>query len=237
MQQNKISILSTRSLDDELILDAESKDISIEVVPFIKTEPISSRELEKRIKKASMSTTVVFTSANAVEIVASELKEQKPQWKIFCIGYGTRRIVAKHFGDDSIAGVADSAKELAKAVVDANVSQVVFFCGDRRRDELPALLKQNKVNLEDIVVYNTIATPQKIEKKYDGILFFSPSAVKSFFDNNIPGDQTVLFAIGGTTADEIKTFSTNKVVISDMPEAKGLLDKIISYFQVNSIHH
>jgi len=183
------------------------------------------------------STTVVFTSANGVEVVVSELKEQKPRWKIFCIGYETRRSVEKYFGKESIGGIADNAKELAQVIVDANVSEVVFFCGDNRRDELPSLLKQNNINIKEIIVYKTIVTPQKIEKKYNGIFFFSPSAVKSFFQENQLDDNTVLFAIGSTTAGEIKKFSKNKLVISDLPEKKALLEKAINYFQTNPIHH
>ena len=106
-------------------------------------------------------------------------------------------------------------------------SEVIFFCGDQRRDELPGLLKKNKIEVKEIVVYKTIATPKKIEKKYDGILFFSPSAVKSFFQKNKLDKQVMLFAIGNTTADEIKKFSKNKIVVSDVPAGKLLLQKVI----------
>jgi uroporphyrinogen-III synthase len=93
------------------------------------------------------------------------------------------------------------------------------------------------VGVKEIVVYKTIATPKKIEKKYDGILFFSPSAVKSFFQENKLDDQTILFAIGNTTADEVKKFSNSKIVVSDAPDKKTLLNKVFSYFQTNHIHH
>ena len=159
------------------------------------------------------------------------------QWKVFCIGYATNQSVAKIFGEKSIEGVADNAKELANAILDAHVDEVIFFCGDQRRDELPGLLKQNRIEVKEIVVYKTIATPKKIEKKYDGILFFSPSAVKSFFQENKLDDQTIPFAIGNTTADEIKKFSKNKIVISDMPDGKTVLQKAVEFFQTNSLHH
>ena len=126
---------------------------------------------------------------------------------------------------------------MAKAILDANVSEVIFFCGDQRRDELPGLLKKNKIEVKEIVVYKTTATPEKIEKRYDGILFFSPSAIKSFFQKNKLDEQVTLFVIGNTTADEIKKFSKNKIVVSDVPDKKTLLHKVISYFQMNPIHH
>jgi uroporphyrinogen-III synthase len=241
MPQNRVNILCTRNFDDALIQDALSKGVAIDVISFIRPEPALTSETLNEIQKASKrSGAVIFTSVNAVETVVTGLDQQKTNpvgWKIFCIGYATKQSVVKNFGEKSIAGVADNAKDLAKTIIDANISEVIFFCGDQRRDELPGLLKKNKIGVKEIVVYKTIATPKKIEKKYDGILFFSPSAVKSFFQENKKDEQVMLFAIGNTTADEIRKFSKNKIVVSDVPDKKTLLNNVISYFQMNPIHH
>jgi uroporphyrinogen-III synthase len=241
MPQNRINILCTRDIDEALIKDALSKSIAIDVITFIRPEPALTSEALDEIQKASMqSGAVIFTSVNGVEIIVTGLDQQKSNptwWKIFCIGYATKQSVVKNFGEKSIAGVADNAKELAKTILDAHVGEVIFFCGDQRRDELPELLKKNKIKVKEIVVYKTIATPKKIEKKYDGVLFFSPSAVKSFFQENKLDNQTILFAIGNTTADEVKKFSKNKIVISDIPDGQTVLQKAVEFFQANSIHH
>jgi uroporphyrinogen-III synthase len=241
MAQNRVNILCTRDLDEALIQDALSKSIAIDVISFIRPEPALTSEALNEVQKASMRAgAVIFTSVNAVETIVTSLDQQKTNptgWKIFCIGYATKQSVVKNFGEKSIAGVADNAKELANAILDADVDEVIFFCGDQRRDELPGLLKKNKIEVKEIVVYKTIANSKKIEKKYDGILFFSPSAVKSFFQENKLDDQTILFAIGNTTADEVKKFSKNKIIISDTPEGKTVLQKAVEFFQTNSIHH
>ena len=240
MPQNRINILSTKALDQALIEGVSAKNAVVDAISLIKTEPVLTIGVLEEIGKLWMrSTAIAFTSVNAVEAIVKGFDQQKinpPHWKIFCIGYSTKQAVVKYFGEKSIAGVGDNAKELAKAILNANVSELIFFCGDQRRDELPALLKK-QVNVKEIIVYKTIATPKRIEKKYEAILFFSPSAVKSFFEYNLPADQTVLFAIGKTTADEIKKFSKNKVVISDLPERGLLLNNVINYFRTNPIHH
>jgi len=46
MQQNKISILSTRPLDDSLIEKARQLNIEIDVLSFIETKSIQSIEVE-----------------------------------------------------------------------------------------------------------------------------------------------------------------------------------------------
>lgn len=232
MQQNKISILSTRPIDESLIKEAGQLNIEIEILSFIETEPIGSPEVQQEIKNAlQKSSTVIFTSRNAIEVVANKLYGQQPDWRIYSIGNTTKQLVKKYFGEEAIAGEADSAEELAEVIVKKdNSDELLFFCGDQRRDELPAILQNNDIRVNEIVVYRTIIIKNKIEKAYRGILFFSPSAVQSFFSNNKISDQTILFAIGNTTANEIKKHTNNKIIISDKPGKENLVMKMIRFY-------
>ena len=239
MQQNKITILSTRPLQAAIVNKAAEQNIFIEAVSFIETEPIAGKDLKKNIAGfAKQSQTVVFTSMNAVETVVWYLDQVKPNWKIFCIGPATKKLATGYFGEEAITGIADSASALADEIISRkNIPAVLFFCGDKRRDELPEKLKMQGIEVNEIVVYKTIASSQQIKKKYDAILFYSPSAVASFFSaNKIPG-ETILFAIGNTTAAEIKKFANNKIVISNEPLKELLAEQAISFFIKNPIHH
>jgi len=118
-----------------------------------------------------------------------------------------------------------------EAVVSAG-REVYFFCGDRRREELPFLLRREGFTVNERVVYRTILTPRKVERVYDGIAFFSPSAVESFFSVNAVAEATRLFAIGETTAASIGAHCSNPVVISDSPEKEELVRRMIDYFQL-----
>ena len=61
----------------------------------------------KKLKYALMEiATVVFTSMNAVEAVAAHLNDYIPDWKIYCIGNTTKKLVEKYFGEDLIAETA-----------------------------------------------------------------------------------------------------------------------------------
>ena len=239
MQQSKITILSTRIIDHPLIREVASNNIIVDSISFIKTEPISSIEKQQEIEHlATMQVSVIFTSVNAVEAVAGDLEGYQPGWQIFCIGYATRDAVEKFFGKKSIAETAPNAEDLAKAIITkAEADEVIFFCGDQRRDELPNILRSADIEVNEIVVYQTVAIPQKVEKKYNGILFFSPSAVRSFFQENKPGDETVLFAIGDTTANELRQIAGNKIIVSSKPDTENLLNEMVTYFQKNRIHH
>ncbi len=226
-----IKVLSTRPLSGEIIENAASKGIDLTIKSFIKTEPIENVEVQQEIEHAlTLITSVVFTSMNAVEAVAEFILEELPAWKIYCIGNTTKQLVEKYFGKSSIAGFADNSTLLAETIVADEPVEVIFFCGNQRRDELPETLRSNDIEVDEIVVYETIPLPQKINEDYHGILFFSPSAVQSFFSVNKIEAATVLFAIGETTAAEIKKFTTNKIIISDEPGKENLAEKMIEYF-------
>lgn len=204
-----------------------------DVIPFIQTKTIETKEVLQQIEYISgLSATVIFTSRNAVDAVHAHLQNKKPAWKIFSVGNLTSSLVKKIFNEEAVTGVAGNAQALAEKIISHKnfTNEVYFFCGDKRRDELPALLAEHNIAVHEVEVYTTTILQHTIKKDYDGILFFSPSAVKGFFENNAVKGKTVLFAIGDTTAEEIKMFSKNKIIVSDNPGKQDLIDKATEYF-------
>ncbi len=226
-----IKILSTRPVDNLLIEEADEKGIVIDCISFIETSVSINQDKKKQIQTiAQKESTIVFTSMNAAEAIIESLDGIKPIWNIYCMGGTTKSIIKDYFGVDSIKGTGKDASSLAEGLIENGAKEAVFFCGNIRRDELPQLLKEQQIDLEEMVVYETNTTPHSINKKYDAVLFFSPSAVESFFSVNKIDVSTILFAIGNTTAKAIGNYSTNKIVKSDSPEKDSLVRKAIGYF-------
>ena len=231
MPDKQITILSTRPLDELLIHKAQQHKIGIHQLSFIDTEPLKEPQLQQQIAESLLKPqTVVFTSMNAAEAVAGYLENISPRWNIYCLGTATKLIVQQHFPESFISGTADNAGKLADRIIVEGVNSVTFYCGDQRRHELPEKLAAKNIQVEEIVVYKTKATPHKTDIPYNGILFFSPSAVESFFSINEVAKDVVFFAIGQTTADSIRKFSNNKIVQGDMPGKENLTEKAITYF-------
>src|SRR5215203_2379464 len=232
MQKTRLNILSTRPLNKQIIDDAVEQNIFIDCISFIETEPVADKKLKEKIQKLSTEKiTAVFTSMNAVEAVKENLAS-KPEWRIFSIGHTTKELIADFFGSENIIGTANDAGRLADAIIEKNEKDIFFFCGDQRRDELPQKLKSKKINLEEVIVYNTIITTQNISKEYDGILFFSPSAVESFFLANSINENVVLFAIGYSTSDAVRELVKNKIIIADQPGKEALVRKMVEHFNI-----
>lgn len=227
-----ISILCTRPVKQALVDEAAENGIQLALIPLIDTEPVLEVDIQQEVEQVALQyATVVFTSMNAVESVITMLDQQVPEWNIYCMGNTTAQIIREYFGDQAIAGTGNNAADLADAILEAGeTDEVVFFCGDQRRDELPGKLVEAGMDVNEVVVYRTIPLHKKIEQEYHAILFFSPSAVDSYFTLNKPADHTVLFAIGHTTAAAIKQYSNNKIITATMPGKDELVRKAINHF-------
>ena len=222
MPDIRIHLLSTGELPSALIREAETKGVAIYAVPFIQTEPVGQPGLPDLLNRPLVA---VFTSQNAVKALGAIGGEC---WKVYCIG----DTAGRRFGENSIAGKASTAKELAEEIMRTHKGpEVYFFCGDKRRDELPELLRKEGFTVHEITVYRTIATPHRLTGKFDAIAFFSPSAVDSFFSANEPPAGKPLFAIGETTAEAIRSRCDNLTLVGARPDKEELIRLMIEYFQ------
>lgn len=232
MQENNIHILSTRPLGKPLVAEAQSAGIAVDELSFIETEPIQDIATQQEIEQAYLqSATVVFTSMNAVDAVVAWQDGQQPDWVIYCMGNTTKQKLKENFGEHSVVGTAKNAAELAELIAEeSDAEEVIFFCGEQRRDELPTILRKKGIEVQEILVYETIHTPHKISKNYHGILFYSPSAVHSFFSTNKVTEQTILFAIGTTTAKAIQHYCNNTIITGNEPGKENLVRQAMDFF-------
>jgi uroporphyrinogen-III synthase len=226
------TILSTVLLEQPLIDRAAVHGIGLYTVSFIEVAHGAGEELGDEVEElCSLPVTAVFTSANAVRAIAETVQNSKPDWNIYCMGNTTAKAVREIFGEQSVKGKGNDAAELAAVIIGDDVCEVVFFCGDKRLDTLPETLRSSEISVHEIVVYHTAETPVKLAKQYDGILFFSPSGVSSFFSVNKVEPGTVLFAIGHTTANALGEYTNEIPVIGKMHSKEGLVDEAIQYFR------
>jgi len=230
MQETKRYILCTRPLAKDIILEAAKRNVVIEELSFIDTYPIETKDVTDRVKElAGQECTVVFTSMNAVEAVAAQVKDGV-NWKVYCIGNTTKKLIEERLSSVIIIATGENAERLAERLVDDGVKKAVFFCGNIRRDELPNKIRSDGGAVEEVIVYQTIEKPSAVTKEYDGILFFSPSAVNSFFKSNKIPLRTELFAIGKTTADTLRKYANKKIIVAIVTGKQELVQHAIDYF-------
>ncbi len=235
----KPTILCTGPVEETAFSMPEYKETDIDIIPFTRISTELPEATEKRVKEILATTAVVvFTSNNAVKSVAPCLGKSTPNWTIFCIGNTTYDLARKYFGDHHIKQTASTASTLAEKIIpEINDREVVFFCGNLRRNDLPDALRQKGITVREITVYQTSLTPVTLEKEYDAVLFFSPSAAESFFSKNSLPAKTVLFVLGNTTAVAIRKYSTNKIITGEEPDKNKLISIAARFVNENSLHH
>jgi uroporphyrinogen-III synthase len=229
----KYKVLSTKILKASLVDQVKGKGIEFLQQDFIATKPIEA--IEENIRSLLSKQNLVFTSANAVNIVTKvfkEFPEVRRLHKIFCLAGKTKQSLLENgFEENKIAGEGENATALAKEIIRHGVKDIVFFCGNRRREELPSILKSAGVTVNELAIYTTSETSLVISDGLDAILFFSPSGVNSFFTSNKIKESAVCFTIGQTTADAVKQHTTNKIIISKDPSQEAITEAVITYFQ------
>jgi len=214
--KGRYTVLSTKKLTS-----SQREIISNTDIDLVEYNAITIEKLQ--FANQVVTENAIVTSQNS----ASVLIESKTELKnVFCVGEKTASLLVGN--DYNVVETTKNSLELAKIIVKKYKSDsFVFFCGDKRRKELPNILSENKVDFTENILYKTKLNSHKFEEVFDGILFFSPSGVESYMQEN-PLDNSLVFCIGNTTATAIKEEAA-KVIISDTPSVEDVLFKLKEY--------
>lgn len=218
----KATVLSTKTLKPnqrELLLNAG--------LGFVERDFISIKPLPFQVDE--LAPNIIFTSKNTVKIVLdNNLKERLTGKNIFCVGDKTAALLQERGLE--VKEKANYGAELADIICENyNTESFHFFCGKKRRPELPERLSAANVELEQTIVYDTIPAPKKIHRIFEGVLFFSPSAVKSFCSKNSL-KHSMAFCIGRSTASEAEKYTSN-IKISNTTSIESVIVQVVKYFQ------
>ncbi|PKA82852.1 uroporphyrinogen-III synthase [Ulvibacter sp. MAR_2010_11] len=157
----------------------------------------------KKVKNA------IFSSKNAVKSIKkynSDLFSGNIE-NCFSVGKTTTQFLTEN--GQKVTKTTQNASELAEFIIKNHKNDAFyFFCGSRRRDDIPAALKKAKIEHFEVKTYQTELKPRYFDEIFDGILFFSPSGVESFVAENKIAQSTA-FCIGATTASKAKKYTKN----------------------------
>jgi uroporphyrinogen-III synthase len=167
----------------------------------------------------------IFTSQNAVKAFFSRHNRNSSEIEnVFCVGEKTKSFLEEN--GQKVTKMMHNASELANFIkINYKNQPFHFFCGSLRRDEIPSTLKNEEMTLFEVKTYETLLKATKMEQKWDGILFFSPTGVKSFSaENKI--DNSAAFCIGKTTSSEVKKYTPN-VFEAEKTTVESVIEKAI----------
>jgi uroporphyrinogen-III synthase len=126
------------------------------------------------------------------------------------------------------AGRVGAAAALAAAMLEAGVAGPVLFpCGEIRRDELPARLRHEGIEVDEVVCYRAVLadeeTARAAAERAAILVVASPSVAGLLARVARSGDRPRMIAVGPTTAAAARASGWPPAVVADRPDVEALL--------------
>ena len=230
--------------DKSPYFDLEKKyQVVLVFQPFIRLEGIPARDFRKQKIDISQFTAVVFTSRNAIDHFFRTCEEMKvvigQDTKYFCITEAVALYLQKFilYRKRKVFYGADGTNKSMFDVVNKHKEneQFLYVCSENQQDnEIVNWLKGNKCAYQLAFMYRTISNDiREVVKgcEFDVICFFTPSGVKSLFDNfpEFKQNGTVIGAFGNNTSKAVEDAGLTLGIKAPMPQRPSMV-AALDYF-------
>lgn len=179
---------------------------------------------------------VIFTSQHTVEIFLKKIKKEEvdiQQLQAYCVGEKTAALLKAN--EIEVAHTTSYAADLAQWLITKKpTDNFTFFCGNLRRDTLPEAFEKHHIPYREIQLYDTKLTHQVINKHFDMVLFYSPSGVRSYFENPKNPTNIKAICIGTTTANQAFNYIQD-VAIAENTSVESVLEQALHCIAQQSI--
>ena len=205
--------------------------------PFIRLEGIPAREFRKQKIEIQNYTGVIFTSRNAIDHFFRTCEEMKvnvsQDTKYFCITEAVALYLQKFilYRKRKVFYGADGTNKSMFDVINKHKGneKFLYVCSENQQDnEIVTWLKNNNCEFVLAFMYRTQSTDVKevlMKTEYDVICFFTPSGVKSLFDNmpRYKQNGTVLGAFGSNTSRAIEEAGLKLEIKAPQPQVPSMV--------------
>jgi uroporphyrinogen-III synthase len=210
----------------------EKYNLEIDYRKFIKIEGLSSKEFRQNKINIADYTAVILTSRQAVDHyfrIAKELRYMVPEtMKYFCISESTAFYLQKYvqFRKRKIFHGNQSFEDLMDVMKKYKSDKFLYPCSEIHKPDIPEKLKKNKFHFKTAVLYRTLAADLSDLDldKYEMLVFFSPSGIKSLFTNfpDFQQGEKEIATFGATTAKAAKEFGLKVTIEAPTQKAPSM---------------
>lgn len=218
-------------------------NLELEFHPFIFLEAISGKEFRKQKIEILNYTGVIFTSRNAIDHffrTCEELKVNVSQdTKYFCITEAVALYLQKFilYRKRKVFFGADGTN---KSLFDAinkhkNNEKFIYVCSENQQDnDICGWLKTNNCEFVLGFMYRTQSSNVKeilSNNSFDAICFFTPSGVKSLFENmpKFKQNGTVIGAFGSNTIKAVEDAGLSLEIVAPQPQTPSMVSALEQY--------
>jgi len=221
---------------------AEKNNLKIDFRPFVQVEGVSVKEFrQSRIDILSHSA-VIFTSKTAIDHffrIAEELRIVIPdEMKYFCISESTAFYLQKYIvyrKRKIFYSCAGNFADLMDIILKHKDEKFLVPSSNTNRDEIPCLLKKNKICYTQAVLYHTVCSDLSdlSDINYDVLVFFSPSGIKSLIQNfpQFKQNDIKIATFGPTTAKAVQEAGLRLDISAPLPNAPSMTMALEQYIK------
>jgi len=225
---------------------AKKYDIKVDFRPFIQIDGVSYKDFRKQKINILDFSAVIFTSRNAIDHffrICTEGRIEVPAtMKYFCISEQTANYLQKYIviRKRKIFTGTKTASELIELMRKHKKEKFLYPCSDVRKNDIPEFADTEEFNFTEATMYQTASSDlSDLENVYyDIIAFFSPSGIKSLFDNfpDFKQNDTRIAAFGPTTAKAVEDAGLIMDIQAPLPNAPSMTGALDLYIrQANGI--
>src|SRR5881398_1635373 len=241
VKKNSKKILITQprpESDKSPYFDLERKyGVELAFKPFIRLEAIPAKDFRKQKIDIAAHSAVILTSRNAIDHffrVCEEMKVAVSQdTKYFCITEAVALYLQKFilYRKRKVFYGADGSNKSLFDVINKHKGneKFLYVCSENQQDnDIVNWLKTNSCEFALAFMYRTQSNDVKelLQKnEYDVICFFTPSGVKSLFDNmpKFKQNGTVIGAFGSNTSRAIEEAGLKLGIKAPEPQAPSMV--------------
>jgi len=218
--------------------------VSITFQPFIRIEGISAKDFRKQKIDLVSYRAVIFSSRHAIDHffrLAEEMRISVSQdTKYFCISESVALYLQKFilYRKRKVFYGADGTNKSLYDVIQKHKAneKFLFPCSDHSENEIVTWLTLNGCQFDLPIMYKTVSNDiRKLfeKEKFDVICFFTPSGVKSLYENFPKYKQgpTILGAFGLNTIKSVSDAGLTLSIKAPLPQIPGMakaLDRFLS---------
>ncbi|MCC5917654.1 MAG: uroporphyrinogen-III synthase [Cryomorphaceae bacterium] len=220
---------------------ATKQKLKIDFRPFIHVEGVEATDFRKEKINLADFSAVIFTSRNAIDHffrMCEECRHEVPiDLKYFCVSEAIAFYLQKYvvYRKRKIYYGKLTFPDLVPILKKHKTEKFLLPTSDVLKADVPKALDTLKVDYTRAVLYRTVCSDLSDleEVKYDILVFFSPSGIKSLFENfpDFVQGETRIAGFGATTHKAITEAGLRLDIGAPTPEAPSMTMALENYIK------
>ncbi|HLU84517.1 MAG TPA: uroporphyrinogen-III synthase [Vicingaceae bacterium] len=220
---------------------AETCKVKIDFRPFIHVEGVSLKDFRSQRINFADYNAVIFTSRNAVDYffkTAEEVRYNVPEsLKYFCISEAIAFYLQKYivYRKRKVFTGKQTFQDLIPVLKKHKDCKFLLPCSDIVSPNIKELLDKEGFKYQCVVLYRTVCSDLSDLKdvNYDVLAFFSPSGIKSLFQNfpEFKQNNTRIAVFGSTTSKAAEEAGLRIDICAPQPEAPSMTKALELYIK------